>query len=158
MIVVGIDPGAGGGMAVLVGGTLTSFGKMPATEGDLLLWFQDLRKNAGETLIYACIEKVGGYTGQGQPGSAMFNFGWGYGSVRMAAMAVGCSLEEVTPRTWQKQFGIVPRGKDEKKSVFKNRLKAKAQQLVPGAPLTLATCDALLIAIYHQRQLMGKLQ
>ena len=37
------------------------------------------------------------------------------------------------------------------KTEWKNKLKAKAQQLFPGEKVTLATCDSLLIAEYGRK-------
>jgi hypothetical protein len=90
----------------------------------------------------------------------MFNFGWNYGSLRMAMIASGLPFEDVPPQVWQKALKIPSRKKEgrqykETKAAFKNRLKAKAQQLFPRVYITLATCDALLIAEYCRRKFLG---
>lgn len=57
--------------------------------------------------------------------------------------------------------GVCPRCKGVKKTggetrdAFKNRLKAKAQQLFPQAKVTLATADAILLAEYCRRRKEG---
>lgn len=147
---IGIDPGASGGIAVL--GYRTLLLSMPKTERDLFDALEDVKY--GSVCI---VEKVWGHTGQNQPGSAMFNFGKGYGAVLMALTALGIPFEEVVPRTWQKSLSIPPRKKTETKTQWKNRLKAKAQQLFPNVKVTLATCDALLIAEYCRRKHEGVL-
>lgn len=157
---LGIDPGKTGGIAVLYQyerctPVVHEAYKMPSTERDTWAALTSILSDTDP--IVASIEKVGGYIGQGQPGSAMFNFGMGYGGLRMALVAAGIPFEEVIPRTWQKAFSISPRGKTESKSKFKNRLKAKAQQLFPISPVTLATCDALLIAEFCRRKHQGLL-
>lgn len=123
----------------------------------------------------------GGSGMTGQPGSAMFKFGQSYGTLRMAAIGNGVDLSEVTPQAWQKALSIPPRrrhtgtaphvvtkGKNRGKTIqkkvggesdteFKNRLKARAQELFPGVKVTLATADALLLAEYCLRKHMGVL-
>lgn len=150
---IGIDPGAGGGLAVIRWGERIFLERMPPTEMDLLDTLRsrcDLDPDSWrDPHISACIEKVTGYVGGvGNPGSAMFKFGCSYGRCTMALTSLGISYTEVVPRTWQKAVGIAPRGKTESKTEFKNRLKRRAQQLYPWVEATLATCDALLIAHY----------
>jgi hypothetical protein len=171
-VYLGIDPGASGGIAV------QSFGEiycvpMPKTERDVWGVINGYRHESA----VAVIERVGGYIqGNATPGSAMFNFGVSYGGLRMALIAAGIRFEDVPPQKWQKALGIAPRksGKTkmvssdddpkvpflctelkevggESKTVFKNRLKAKAQQLFPEQKVTLATADALLLLEYCTR-------
>lgn len=151
-VYVGIDPGASGGLAT-VGADLQAVG-MPGTELDVWVWM-----SVEPRPEFAVIEKVGGYTQAGgpQPGSAMFKFGQSYGGLRMALVAAGIPFDEVTPQTWQKGLGVTPRGKTESKTQFKNRLKARAQQLFPSVKVTLATADALLIAEFCRRKRTGTL-
>lgn len=107
--------------------------------------------------VFAVIERVSGYVGEAQPGSAAFKFGQSYGGLRMALVAAGIPFEEVTPQVWQRKMGVTPRRKDESKTAWKNRLKAKAQQLYPGVKVTLATADALLLAEFCRRRQEGRL-
>ena len=150
---LGIDPGASGGLAFVSGDSVLAVAA-PDTLRDLWDWIDNRRT----TLAFAVIEKVGGYiAGNASPGSAMFNFGANYGALRMALTAADIPFEEVTPQRWQKALSIPPRGKDEEKRDFKNRLKARAQQLFPKEKVTLSTSDALLIAEYCRRMREGKL-
>jgi hypothetical protein len=105
--------------------------------------------------VFAVIEKVHAMPGNGVSG--MFKFGMSYGGLRMALIAAGIPFEEVQPRAWQKAMGIPPRSKTESGTQWKNRLKAKAQQLYPAEKVTLAVADALLIATYCQRKQEGTL-
>lgn len=147
-VFIGIDPGESGGIAVIgSSGDVISCVSMPETE-------RDIYEHLGETdpNSFAVIEKVGGFiAGNPAPGSAMFKFGRSYGGLRMALVACCIPFEEHTPQAWQKALGITPRNKDESKSQFKTRLKARAQQLFPGAKITLATADAVLIAEFCRR-------
>lgn len=150
MIYLGIDPGIGGGMAWVNPGGTSQATKMLPTDKDNFEWLQRVERSSP---VVACIEKVQGYIGIPHPGSAMFKFGYSYGSLCMALTALKMSYEEVSPRTWQKAIGISSRGKTETTSAFKNRLKAKAQRLFPNCQVTLHTADALLIAYYCYRHL-----
>lgn len=85
----------------------------------------------------------------GQPGSAMFTFGKSTGIVHGAFLALGATVEEIRPQTWQAGtvFGA---GKASKmsKTVWKNILKTAAQSRFPSVKVTLGTADALLILAY----------
>lgn len=157
---IGIDPGKNGGIAVMdEDGKIKFLRKMPATPQDLF----DILKIEKEAVqlpnglqkahndIICILEKVGGRPGNA--GSAMFNFGKGYGHIEMALIALGIPTETVTPQKWEKEYQL---GSSSSCSTveWKNRLKAKAQQLFPtwGGLITLATCDALLLAEWGRRK------
>lgn len=168
-VYVGVDPGASGGLVALDGDGWTLSSPMPKTDADLLDWFRSLTRPQSPALEpVAFIEKVGGYIGGvGHPGSAMFKFGESYGRLRMALCAAGIPHTEVQPSIWQKALGIASRKKGKKvrgklvggesKTQFKNRLKARAQQLFPHVKVTLDVADALLIAHYCMLRDQGKL-
>ena len=146
----GIDPGANGGMAVLgAGGGIISSIKMPQTERDVWDWINE----SWTSTPVAMIERVHSMPAQGI--ASAFTFGKGYGGLRMALIAASIPFEEVNPEKWVKGLGIPKRGKTESKTTWKNRLKARAQQLFPEAEVTLKTSDALLIAEYCRRYHLG---
>lgn len=156
-----IDPGKQGGIAFLSGRGDVEAIPMPATESDV---WATIRMYAGYGNCFAMIEKVGGYQGPGSeaPGSSMFNFGWGYGGLRMALIGNGIPFDTPTPQAWQKALSIPPRKKQAKKYIetktqWKNRLKGIAQRLFPHLTVTLATADALLILEYCRRKQEGRL-
>jgi hypothetical protein len=148
---LGIDPGKNGGLALLFGQEVIAT-RMPPTPADLLVWIRSI----GDDCI-ACMEQVSGYAGEGQPGSAMFNFGRGYGNLEAFLLACEMPFELVPPRRWQKAMGITPKGKTESKTEWKNRIKAVAQRLFPAEKITLMTSDAILIAEYCRRKHEGRL-
>ena len=152
---IGIDPGVSGGLAkISAAGTVAI--PMPATERDIWDWFGALEATVS---TFAVIEKVQGYIGPGSefPGSAMFRFGKSAGFLLGCLVASGIPFEETPPQRWQKALGISARKKTESKGQWKNRLKAKAQQLYPDQKVTLSTADALLIATYCKRWREGTL-
>lgn len=154
MIIIGIDPGASGGIAVQLDGIADTH-KMPQTERDVF----DLLMSYRTDNTFAYLEKVGGFVrGNKAPGSAMFNFGKTYGALLMALTAATISFEEVMPNKWQKMLGIPKRKKEMSRTEWKNTLKRRAQQLFPQANVTLSTCDALLICEYGRRLRSGELK
>lgn len=141
---LGIDPGASGGLAAL--GKHGDYCPMPKTEPDTWSWFAQWT----DQRVVACIERVGGFiAGNPTPGSAMFNFGWSYGGLRMALIAASIPFQVVQPKAWQKFIGMV-KNKGESQSSWKGRLKGRAQEMFPRVKVTLQTADALLIAHYCQ--------
>lgn len=144
---IGIDPGKHGGIAVMgADREVLDVVKMPETPQDLLDFLEQYKDDS-----FCTLERVGGMPGNG--GSAMFNFGKGYGHLQMALLALHIPTEDVTPNKWEKTYQLGSSGKYTK-TEWKNRLKAKAQQMFPhlGKKITLATCDALLICEYGRRQ------
>lgn len=144
---IGIDPGKHGGIAVMgADGEVLEVVKMPETPQDLLDFLEQYSEDS-----FCTLERVGGMPGNG--GSAMFNFGKGYGHLQMALLALHIPTEDVTPSKWEKTYQLGSSGKYTK-TEWKNRLKAKAQQMFPhlGKKVTLATSDALLICEYGRRQ------
>ena len=158
---IGIDPGKSGGLACIVEGEGIRAEPMPSTEFKIAQWIRMLTEDWNVLDIQSCrIEKIHAMPSQGV--TSMFSFGQNYGFLRGCLFSSGVSFEEVTPRTWQKEFGIQPRDKKKKetKNQFKNRLLAKCQQLFPNYDLwkeprskgkQLAVCDAILIAEYCRR-------
>lgn len=141
--IIAIDPGANGGIAIYSKETnkVIEAVKMPETPQDLLAFLKMYSKNA---VCY--LEKVGGMPGQG--GGAMFTFGRGFGHIEMALLSCRIPTVEVTPQKWQKAIQLGNKG-SKSKSEWKNKLKARAEQLFPYVgKVTLATSDALLICQY----------
>ncbi len=168
-ILIAIDPGASGGIAYSLGPLFTAVPR-PATEGELLELIQSIADESGGDLVRAIVEEVGGYTGEAQPASRAFTFGEGYGFIKGILAALRIRVELVRPQTWQKALGLgnsgrsrAPHGASEEmrkavkeanaraKTEWKRKLKEKAQQLFPGANVTLKTCDALLLLEFGRR-------
>ena len=62
-------------------------------------------------------------------------------------MALGYRVNRVTPQKWIKYHGLGVRGQLTN-TQWKNKLKARAQDLFPQIKVTLALADALLIMDY----------
>ena len=138
---IGIDPGVSGGIAVVSDtGTLLSVSKMPETERDLYEHLGALSFFAGG--LKATLEYVRAMPKMGA--ASMFQFGRGYGAIRMALVARDIPFDEATPLKWQNAMGCLTHGD-------KNISKRRAQELFPGVKVTHANADALLIAEYARR-------
>jgi hypothetical protein len=156
MIYVGIDPGVNGGLAA-INGTEVRLNKMPYTERDVWEWLEDLKKlPLSDGDWFACVEWI--HPAIFQIGkSSMSKLYGSYMALRMALTAADIPFESPKPVEWQRGLGIAPRKKKETDTHWKNRLKAKAQQLFPAQDITLHTGDALLLAEYCRRKREGKL-
>ena len=140
---IGIDPGKAGGIATITGREVTAY-KMPDTERDL--WTLILRLSCAVQTSFAVIEAVHAMPKQGV--SSTFKFGKGFGNLRMALIAADVPFEDATPQKWMKALSIPKRAKTDTTREWKNKLKAKAQELFQQIDVTLGTSDALLIAFY----------
>jgi hypothetical protein len=150
-IILAIDPGANGGLAVDYWGRVEAW-KLAPTEAQRV---DDLRQIVGTAEAEGCdviavIERVGGHVGRPQPGSDMFNFGRGVGNL-IGALHYAEKLtgrvwhREVAPQVWQKIYGLGKASACASQSEWKRKLKAEAQRRFPHLNITLATADALLI-------------
>jgi hypothetical protein len=156
MNIIAVDPGANGGIVTSVPSMEFDLNrlqavKMPATEGDVLEVVRGFAREAIEqkSEMVAVVESQTGGGGKVQRG--MFKFGRGYGFILGVLHTLGIRIELVAPQKWQKELGLGKRDKNAPKTEWKNKLKARAQQLFPAVPVTLATADALLLLEYYRR-------
>ena len=128
MIVVGIDPGLSGAVAVLdVSNKLLAIHDMPTT---LVKSRKSEKRQLSEAMLarilrqvkpeHAYLEFVSAMPGQGV--SSMFNFGMGYGAIKGILSALEIPFSTVTPVKWQRDLSVA-KGKEG------NRLRAA--QLYP---------------------------
>jgi hypothetical protein len=153
--IIAIDPGKEGGIVVWSKdkGKLLAVQHMPETPRDLLLFLSKFQKNS---ICY--LEKVGGLPGMG--GSAMFNFGKGFGHIEMALIARNIPITEVTPQKWQKAMQLGTKG-GKSTNEWKTKLKEVAQRIFPKVETEfglktkkdwLRVADALLILSYAKNE------
>ncbi len=152
---LGIDPGKFGGLVCLSRSRIITCTPMPETTRDLCSWFQVVCLNPETTT--AVIERV--RSRPCQSSQSGFTSGRGYGRLEAFLTVLDIRTEDVTPQTWMRALSIPPKKKTESKSQWKERLRAKAQQLFPTLDLweqtkgkQLAVADALLIAEFCRRQ------
>lgn len=150
--ILAIDPGASGGIVELFPDGRVVSVPMPddGDARDLVESFALSAKTEGVQVV-AYMEQVGGFiAGMPAPGSAMFNFGDGYGYLRGLLAAHRIETRLVRPQQWQAGIPGLHGVKD--KPARKRALKEHAARLFPSEKVTLKTADALCIADYGRRQ------
>lgn len=149
MIIIGIDPGQSGGIAVIEY-TISTYSalavSMPDTESDVIAEILLAKRSAGPVIAY--LEQVNAMPKQGV--SSTFKFGLSYGFLRGALAALEIRRNFVRPQVWQKALGCMSKGD-------KNVTKRKAQEQFPDIKITHAIADSLLIAEYGRRVELGLL-
>ena len=89
----------------------------------------------------------------GMGGASMFTFGKGYGHLEMALLVLQIPTEAISPQSWMQSLALGTKG-SMTGTQWKNKLKARAEQLFPKNKFTLATSDAALIAEYGKRKFL----
>jgi hypothetical protein len=84
------------------------------------------------------------FAGRNIPGSAIGKLMLNYGVCYGASAALGFKIHPVRPPIWQKAHTRGTKG-ELTTTQWKNKLKARAAELFPDLPVTLATADALLV-------------
>jgi hypothetical protein len=152
MRILAIDPGAQGGYAFKLDNPLkvsSGTGPLPDTEGDIIT----LIKEMGPDVAY--LEDLVKYAGTNMPSSAMATYASNWGFLKGALQMAGCRVVLVRPQEWIKFLGLGS-SKGVGKTVWKNKLKERAQQLYPGMKVTLKNSDALLILEFALRKFHAK--
>lgn len=107
MTVIGIDPGLGGGLVVMVDGRIAKALKMPIVKGDGGSWV-DFGEVASiiryERPDLVAIEKVHSMPGQGV--ASVFTFGLGFGGLIGVCAGVSVAYNLVRPQEWQKKVFV----------------------------------------------------
>lgn len=154
-MIVGIDPGAKGAIAVLsYDGTLHAAHDMPviAVNGKARLNAAELARLLGEcTPHVVMVERVGAMPGQGV--SSMFAFGYGAGVIEGVCAGLSLPMEFVTPAVWKRRLGL---------SSYKGASRMLACRLWPAMSHLFARvkdegrCEAALLAYYQRTQWQAK--
>ena len=152
MVIIGIDPGKKGGIAVLTtAGKLVSYHRLEGVI-DLVNYLRNTatsEKGVCRVYVEKCQAMSKGGVKQGVKG--MFNYGMGFGKILGVLSGLGLSHDLVSPRTWQKK--MIPGAKI---GESKQAAKVKAFQLYPNESFIPTGCrtphdgviDAVLIAEY----------
>ena len=145
--VLGIDPGKTGAICLLVPKLKKiAFMSNSAKPIDIIYFLGQAQK---ECIIHiAMIEKV--HAIQGTSAGSNFSFGFNTGLITGLVQATGLSLDQVTPKTWQKYVGVTTKGKAIKKEVGSicDRLFPLSDIRGPRGGLLDGRSDALCIATY----------
>lgn len=146
-IIIGIDPGAAGGIAVLDAPNIELY-NMPETFPDIYNLLLSIRNRYAGRERLAILEDVGhGMPGQSSKATAVFARHNGH--LEMALYALGIPAVKVTPQKWQKYYSnSLGKSSQYEKRDWKNKLKGLAQQMYPSQKVTLKNADAILLANY----------
>ena len=140
---IGIDPGKGGGVAVITGETISLY-NCPRTVKDMSMLMGLCLSDVAAYRTRVFLEKVWAFPTDGRVGS--FSFGENYGQWQGILASNELTPKLVTPKEWQSHFDI-KRGIP--KQIRKKKLKDMAIKSNPNTKgITLSTADALLIAMY----------
>ena len=147
---IGIDPGKGGGVAVITNETIQIHNCPKTVDGMATLIGMCLSDVAAyRTSVF--IEKVWAFPTDGK--SSLFSFGENYGQWQGILSANELDPVFVIPKKWQAHFKIET---GLKKSVRKKILKQIAVDKFPKTKgITLKTADAILIAMYGLEEVLS---
>ena len=140
-IIIGIDPGRSGAMAVWSDGIEKAI-KCPSSSKEMA----DIIKSVGNKNVVAYVERV--WARPSNATRAAFTFGVNYGEWLGILATLNIKTVLVTPQTWMKyykdKFKIkLPKEKKDRK----NKLKEMAAEYT-DKKVTLYNADAILIAVY----------
>ena len=145
---IGIDPGAGGGIACIdEEGKITAH-KCAQSSEDMALLFQVLIGNTAPENIKLLMERV--WARPTNAVRAAFSYGTNYGQWLGISASHEIKMNTVIPSEWIRWIGC-PKAL---KSVIRKRwLKEKAQEIYPEIKrVTLKTSDAILITKYAKEE------
>ena len=150
---VGIDPGAGGGIAVIDEEDNIKAYKCPQSSEDMALLFEVLIGDTPPENIRLLMERV--WARPTNAVRAAFSYGVNYGQWLGVASSHEIKMNTVIPTEWIRWIGC-PKAL---KSVIRKRwLKEKAQELYPEIKrVTLKTSDAILITRYAKEEYFNEL-
>jgi len=149
MNLIAIDPGASGGFATYDDG-IVSCAKLPETIGDFKDIMVGLKANSPDWICF--MEDVPSFIGGKKLGNSMTKLHRSAGRIEGVLCALGFRVEMLTPQKWQKFFSLGKRSECATDTIWKGKLKNKAQQLFPNCTVTLQVSDALLILEYGMKQ------
>ena len=141
-LIVAIDPGVNGGLALLDQDGLVTVQKMPGTDFEVVSFLVEVSNTAKEIDCY--LEEPPLFAGKNIPGSAIGKLMWNTGVLYGAAVAMGWKIHRIRPAIWQKTHTCGTKG-ELTTTQWKNKLKARAAELFPSVDVTLWNADALLI-------------
>ena len=154
MIVVGIDPGLSGAIAILENNKVLNIFDMPVmAEGkknkrqlnsaQLVSIIKDNTKI--DTEIAVVVEQVNAMPGQGV--TSMFNFGQTFGAIKGVCAALELPIFFVRPSKWKKYFELINSSKDSSRTKVIEMYPSLSSQLARKKDVNKS--DAILIARFY---------
>lgn len=156
MIIIGIDPGFSGAIAIwrpaIRNLYIYDMPTIPNAKGKTELdlhTLHDLLEPEDDTRHIAVVEQVAAMRGQGV--SSMFRFGQGFGAIQMALAAHKIETHYVTPVQWKKHFGLSS-DKGVSRGLAMQRVPEKAHEFKRVKDDGRA--EAALLAIYGEEKII----
>ena len=154
MLIIGIDPGLSGAIAVLDNQKIKDIFDMPVmSEGkknkrqlnsaQLVELIKQSIKGYEETTIV--VEQVNAMPGQGV--TSMFNFGQTFGAIKGICAALGLPIFFVRPAKWKKHFELINSSKDASRTKVIEMYPSISNQLSKKKDVNKS--DAILIARFY---------
>lgn len=159
--VIGIDPGANGGLAVFIPGQLTKAVKMPKDIRELADFFAHYAENY-KPIIF--LEKLSVRPDDVSEEGGRANMGKLYRIQKLMANyehlkalieTAGIPYVMCHPMTWMTKLNLRIRGEKIEKAERKRRYAARAAALYPEVKVTLWNSDALLLMHFGRWALMN---
>ena len=149
--IIGIDPGKGGGTAVISDKGKIKIYPCPREVKDMSMLIAMCLNDVAAYRTQVIIEKVWSFPTDGRMGA--FSFGQNYGQWEGILHSHELEPRYITPKVWQSHFEIK---KGLPKDVRKRNLKELAKKKFPKTKgITLKTADAILIAVYGNEAVLG---
>ena len=143
MTIIGIDPGAKGGVAIYDGKEdIMILEKCPETTREMAAIINSTKLMRDDNVV-CVIEKVHAFPTDAR--SSAFKFGCNFGKWLGILGAYDIPTIEVTPQVWMKPLQPLPKIKRDRK----NELKKIAINLFPNNKVTLSTADAALMVVRY---------
>lgn len=160
--VIGIDPGANGGIAIYIPGQNVKVAKMPKDITELRDFFNYYVENY-KPIVF--LEKLSVRPDDVKTEDGNANLGKLYRIQKLMANyehlkalieTSGIPYVMVHPLSWQTKLKLRERGSHEEKAERKRRYQAHAGKLYPGIKVTLWNSDALLIMHFGRWALVNE--
>ena len=154
MMIIGVDPGLTGAIAILDGNKVINLFEMPVmAEGkknkrqlnsaQLVSIIKENIKNKEETAVI--VEQVNAMPGQGV--TSMFNFGQTFGAIKGVCAALELPIFFVRPSKWKKHFELINSSKDSSRTKVIEMYPSLSNQLSKKKDVNKS--DAILIARFY---------
>ena len=154
MIIVGIDPGLSGAIAILENNKVVKLFDMPVmAEGkknkkqlNSAQLVNIIKDNIGSAEhIAVVVEQVNAMPGQGV--TSMFNFGQTFGAIKGVCAALKLPIFFVRPSKWKKYFELINSSKDSSRTKVIEMYPSLSNQLSKKKDVNKS--DAILIARFY---------
>lgn len=147
MIIVGIDPGASGAIAVLSPSSPPSVVDFPKNDEAILsLLLKNLTNRSKDCIVF--LEDVHALPRQSTV--AGFTFGKNVGKAELVAMSYSDNVVKVSPQRWKKYFDLYKKDKKESIALAKQNFPTLVDVLKASKD---GRAEALLIALYGSNTL-----